>query len=113
MFEKLKNSASLATLIVASGLATTAVSTPSQADGWKPAVAPVAETNWAGLYLGSHVGAGQANFNGIYQSTDSAVFPDQLEGRWKNELAARQLSFDGRARDDHERQGADEFRIHL
>lgn len=36
---------------------------------------------WNGFYLGAHVGAGQANWDGIYQltDTDSAVFFDDLE----------------------------------
>ncbi len=63
----LKSSTCLATIVVVSGLATSALSTTAKA-------AP-----WGGLYLGAHVGAGEANFDGIFKSSDSAVEFEKLE----------------------------------
>ena len=63
----LKSSTCLATIVVVSGWATSALSTTAKA-------AP-----WGGLYLGAHVGAGEANFDGIFESSDSAVEFEKLE----------------------------------
>ncbi len=81
MFDRWKDSSSLATLVLASGLTTAAMVAPADAGDWQTYKQPVAshQYDWNGLYLGAHIGGAQANFGGIYQSTDSAVFPDQLD----------------------------------
>ena len=67
---RLKGSVSLAALIVASGMATSALSTTAQAQS---------STQWEGLYLGFHVGYGDQDTDGIFKTSDSAVNFDQLD----------------------------------
>lgn len=68
MTKKFKNGASLAALIVAAGLATQGLSTPAQAGGSVTAHA----VNWGGLYAGIHLGAGEVDFKGLYDSADDS-----------------------------------------
>ena len=70
MINKLKSSASLAAIIVASGFAASALSTTAEAGQ---------STQWQGFYIGAHLGAGEANYDGIFNSTDDAVNFEHLE----------------------------------
>lgn len=70
MINKWKSSTCLATIIVASGLATSALSTTAQAQ---------TSTQWGGFYIGGHVGAYDQDTDGIFKTGDSEVNFNQLD----------------------------------
>ena len=83
MRSKLMCTSSVAALVLASGLAISTYSTEALADGHN--------VKWGGAYLGVHLGAGQANWDGVFDcgptpgpvtctnNTSSAVFADHLQ----------------------------------
>lgn len=83
MRTKLLASASVPALAFAATLGIPEFSSTAHAGGlqktWKPAAAAPLN-RWQGLYFGGHIGAGQANWDGVYKngSSDSTVFADRL-----------------------------------
>ena len=87
MRNKLMSTTSIATIALATGLATTAFSPTAIADGYEPvgkgyAPAPVVN-RWGGFNIGLHAGAGAVNWGGCWDCTGT------------DNIAADRLSYDG------------------
>lgn len=80
MHTRLMSTTSIAAITIATGLATAAFAPTALADGYEP-VGPAIESRpvvrWEGLYLGAHVGSGEAHMDAFYSRADNAGFESE------------------------------------
>ncbi|MFW6076271.1 MAG: outer membrane protein [Hyphomicrobiales bacterium] len=76
MANHLKLSVNFTALALASGLIMSTAADAADLAPPPPAYAPPPTISWGGIYLGGHIGAGDANWNGVWNNLDtsSAVF---------------------------------------
>lgn len=81
MKQELRYSASIVALGLAAGMAGAEPATAADvmAAPLPPAYYGPPVTNWGGWYLGAHLGNGEANFTGVFESTESQVLFEDLD----------------------------------